>query len=220
MTNLGEPRPEVIIRDLPGAAASGTDRDLAVRSIVGTSTFLDPERPGQVQRFSDVWEVAHTAKTAAGRQEWAYLNGNRGIDVRLTADTAAIQSDESVNDSTLVVKIGANRSFSFWGMIAFNSGATPDIKFGFKDPSSVGASIRWGMTPCISTGNWAIDWTGGVGVVALAAAGAAADGSVWIYGTGAMGATDGDLTLQWAQNTSTASDSKLLVGSFIRTDLY
>lgn len=196
-----------------GATTQGStgQEPVGYQSTIGTSTHLDPERQHQEQYFSDVKEGTHPAKNSDGGFEWGYLQTNRGIDTRLSGDGTAVNNSETLVDQTPSVTIGKNRSYSFYGMIFYSSGTTPDMKLAFKDPSSSGASIRWGTAGGLYANAFA---------TALVFDGTGAAASAWIFGTGTMGSTDGALTLQMAQNTADMSDTKLLVGSHLHVDLY
>ena len=203
-----------------GAAGSLLEQEIGFRALTGLSTYLDPTGPRQGQFFSDVLEFTHSALLAddSGR-EWGYLTTHRFP--RRVSDSAAVNNSTTlVNDDTLKVTLGANRSYAFWGVLFHTSGSTPSIKYAFTVPA--GASIIWSghgyrtsgfllhAAYRAASGDAADFWTQG---------GAQID-SVFVMGTGTIGATQGDLQLQFAQNTADASDTKITSGSFLHVDLY
>jgi len=115
-------------------------------------------------------------------------------------------SDTLQDDDDLVLAIKANEVWSFTLYLRYNSGTTPDFKFKFTVPS--GTTMQFASS---YHGNGGYDETD-----TLTMDGFGADNwSTILTGTIVASTTPGDVTLQWAQNTSTASDTKVLKGSYI-----
>lgn len=211
---------EVVPLANPSVAAAGRAEGsdfhpVGFLTLLGTPTHLSPLKPHEATFFTEVVEVTHAAElaggadhsgvTATGRDHghWYPLTMYR----RSTDSSAVNNSTTLVDDTVIAARVGKNRSYWFIGFIAFDSDASADIKFAFKDPSSSGASIRWGIQNA-SPGGWANAFGN-----TLVVASSGNDESVLIYGTGTMGATDGFITLQFAQNAANMSDTKLLIGT-------
>lgn len=132
------------------------------------------------------------------------------------------QTDEARNttttladDAELAVPMEANTRYMIRGRIFFDCNATADIKWSLAGPS--GLSLARVERRTIAAGATTY------GNVAVATA----FGSVSVTGTGteggyiafeaviATGANAGDLTFQWAQDTSNAGDSTVLRGSYL-----
>ena len=108
------------------------------------------------------------------------------------------------------------------------SGTTPDVKFQWDISSVSGCTIEWGQTGASAIN--AAAPSGGAAIttynsmhdvsqpMALAGQGTGVDNKV-VVPISAMihnGSTTGDLRFQWAQNTAAASDTKILVGSYMK----
>lgn len=132
--------------------------------------------------------------------------------------TAYKTSNETVNnsavlqaDDALLWAVAANGVYMLDLKVLYNSGTTPDIKFGFTYP--VGLTAQWG-TLAYTTTTGATEQNGNNSESGVAGnGGVAAD--VWshIYGLFTNGGTAGTLTLTWAQNTANGSDTIVKAGS-------
>jgi len=117
------------------------------------------------------------------------------------ADLAATQSSTTLqNDASLVFTPAINNTFVFdaWLPVDY-SNATANLKIGFTIPAgaSIGALVvAGGASPC------SITVSGGSCSVTT---GNAAYAMIQIHGAVIMGATAGNVQLQFAQNTSTAA---------------
>jgi len=140
-------------------------------------------------------------------------------------------ADETVNNSTalqdddhLVFAVAANTSYLVEMMLLLNAtGQAADWKFGWTLP--VGGTMFWGSVGAatLTTGNWFVQEAAGVAVIILAnetqtvlinsqsgTHGARITAIVRVAGTA------GNLQFQWAQNTATVADSKILKDSTMR----
>lgn len=121
--------------------------------------------------------------------------------------------DETVNnnatlqdDDALFVPVLASATYEMRCHVFYNSGATPDIKFGWTGPS--GADLRWMSIDAFNT-TWLKKPIGGT--VSIGTTGV--DEGALFVGTLITSTTAGILQLQWAQNGANASDTKVLAGS-------
>lgn len=132
------------------------------------------------------------------------------------ADETVNNSSALQNDDELLFAVAANEVWQFEGVLIVNSTADGNFKMAFVGPS--GAVGAWGAemitndtTPTASQG--------------LANALGSSDIAVYantlprifrFWGGIHNGATGGNLTLQWAQNTAHASNTSVLAGSYIK----
>ncbi len=121
-----------------------------------------------------------------------------------SADETVNGSDVMQDDDHLVLPVLANEVWAFRAVWLVSSGSTPDFKYQFTYPS--GATISW-FDAHWNDDRYDADVTnantsGGKDVITLT-------------GTIFISSTPGNIQLQWAQNTSNASDTKVLKGSHI-----
>lgn len=123
--------------------------------------------------------------------------------------------DETVNNSAVLqddnhLKITAS-AWEMWILdvtIFYDTGTIPDIKFAFTGPS--GASAVWSFIDADPNVVQAIG-----GSASRIGGGAGNKRACHIKGWFFVQDTAGDITLQWAQNTANASNTKVLLGSNI-----
>lgn len=134
--------------------------------------------------------------------------------VKKTANET-IQSDVTLgDDDTLKFSVAANTKYFFRLTVLYDTGAAPDIQFRLNGPTSptlvryrfhaIGSSADSGYT--VAQVFLAYTTT-----IVLAAGNNG--GYLQIEGVLHNGANTGTLALQWAQNSSTASDTTVLAGS-------
>ena len=126
------------------------------------------------------------------------------------ADETVNNSSTYQDDNEIKFRARAQAKFLIQFMYRHNTGATPDIKFQWAIPSGAAIEIHAAHNNAggssvneITAGNSLI--CRGIGTVSM--------GMAWCWLTTA--ATAGAVTLQWAQATANASDTKVLAGSFI-----
>lgn len=144
-----------------------------------------------------------------------------------TADEIVNTSTTFQDDDHLVFACTANTSYGIEAQLLLNAtSTTPDFKFQWTGPS--GFTMFWGpLGPTAAgTGTTSSFWYGteiGAGLVALLT-GTGTHANASLSGTAGMtlkgivrcAGTAGNVQLQWAQNTSTAADSKLLKDSWMK----
>jgi hypothetical protein len=117
-----------------------------------------------------------------------------------------VASDITVNNSTTLVdalefEALANKKYMVFASLHFDSGATPDIKFGWSVPS--GAAGNWNMQhDNVQNGLGSTD-----------AVSCSGNDSTMLHAGIVIGGTAGTVKLQFAQNTADASDTDLMAGS-------
>lgn len=142
-----------------------------------------------------------------------------GITAWKTADETVTSSTTVQNDDQLFLPLALNAKYKFDAVIFYSGGASPigDLKLKWTGP--VGAVMQWA--------NFGVNTSGltqyNVVVEALAAASPRAVGTNgagnWMScrpaGTLTTAGTSGNLQLQWAQNSSSATGTIVYANSYI-----
>lgn len=152
-------------------------------------------------------------------------SGNDEVDVTIAGSvsgttTVVKTADESVtssavlqNDDELLAPLAANTDYAFTALILVVSAATPDFQLAFTVPAA--ASLAWmeidTLGAALATSTTTVQTASGTGVT-LAVSGAAQQ---WVSVSGSVrnGANSGNLTLQWAQGTSSGTSTTVKAGS-------
>lgn len=164
--------------------------------------------------------------TAAGTAGQVLVSGGAGADPAFSSSfigccTAKIKTaDETVNgsaslqnDNDLSFSIGANETWQFTLMFKMTTASTPGFKWLFTVPSGAtargNANVTTGTTGIYGLSSADIDLTTGGG-----STGAGSANNLYIVsGYVANSSTPGTVRLQWAQQTSNASDTIVKRGS-------
>jgi len=122
-------------------------------------------------------------------------------------------SDVLQDDDDLTFTPTINNEYVIMLYLRFNSGNVPDLKFAFSVPAgatvvaaSAGATLFRNLTQVTQT----TDFTAAKTVVTNTV-----PQTVGIMAFLQMGATAGDCTIQWAQNTAAVEDTKMLAGALM-----
>lgn len=145
--------------------------------------------------------------------------------VRKTATGSAINNSTTLaNDPELFFPIEANE---IWFVEAFlqanGASVNADFKYGWTGPS--GCTAQWG--PLATLANLGSGWVGAGAAGGVSGGFSAINNNTNLAGmSGTLphqlagwftnGSTAGTVTLQWAQNTQTVEDNKILVNSYLR----
>jgi hypothetical protein len=133
--------------------------------------------------------------------------------------TETLSSDNTVNDdSDLSISLFANREYVIDGIVfASSTSAQPDIKIAFQAPDE--AVVDIGVVASTMREAELLQGSGAQGVetdgISISANKPIA---IQIVGTVKTGSSGGTLTLQWAQNASSAAAIGVLRGSYLRAD--
>lgn len=161
--------------------------------------------------------MAFTTLSAAGAklravEYQAAITEVRPITARKTANETVNGSATFQNDDELFVAVEASVTYHMELRISYTSGTTPDLKIQWTYPT--GTTIRWSGVDSDVAG--AVRITGNlVETSTPAICGSAADLMAVYTGMVVTGVNAGTLQLQWAQNTSTGSNSTVYAGSFL-----
>jgi hypothetical protein len=144
---------------------------------------------------------------------WVSLSAIGGDQVvRKTADQTVNGSTSLVNDTHLLFALAANEVWVFTTYLLTNSGATPDLKFTFTVPAS--AVLHAVAYADDASGNVRMNRFGATTTFVCQGDGSAQMGAT-IEAIVINSTNTGNCQLQWAQNTSDGSDSKVLTNSLI-----
>lgn len=144
---------------------------------------------------------------------------------RSTADQTVNASTTLVNATSMSVAVAASSNYLIDGWLMYASDTTPDIKFAFTYPAA--ATLSWsgsGYWTNIASGGPAGATGGEVNLnarnrsataISAGGIGAGTAAGMVIRGLLIVGGTAGTLQLQFAQEVSNASDTKLLRDSWI-----
>ena len=131
-----------------------------------------------------------------------------------SADESVASSTTLQNDDELKLPLEANTDYAIEAFLTFTAHSSADLKFGFTWPNLASGYItgRW-------VGGGGVD---GYGPLTSSGSTSDADGRgdgspvvVRLWGSIFVGANAGDLQLQWAQNTSHATATKVKAGSWL-----
>lgn len=161
---------------------------------------LDPGR-GMPQDVREWYEWCD------GQRTWTLLP-------KLTTETRSATTTYA-DDAELVIPVKPSEVILLRCEVFFNTGATPDFKFQVAGPTSPTEVVIRGSYTAVGTTN-ATDFVDTSLPTSHAVTGTG--GTTGGHATFSMllqnGANTGNIALQWAQNTSDAGDTSVLVGSF------
>lgn len=134
---------------------------------------------------------------------------------RKAASQTLLSNTTLTNDNTLFVALPTAGTFGWRCWLLYNSSLTADIKLTYTWPA--GATATWSGMGLAST---ATGTSGDINMAAVTVSGttlvfggAAANSVILLEGEIVMGGTAGNLQLQWAQNTSDATNTSVLARS-------
>lgn len=120
------------------------------------------------------------------------------------------------DDSELIVRVEANSVYILRGEIFFDTGATPDFKFAVQGPTSPDEVLVHGRTTAVgaATESVIVDTAFGTSHSVTGTSGTTG-GYVALSIAVNTGSNAGVVKIQWAQNTSDATDTSVLAGSYL-----
>ena len=161
-----------------------------------------------VVRVNGVWLVMGASGDGLG-------NAGQGLLIKSkTADESVTSSAAMQDDDELFFPVGANENWSaFLSVQATAATAQPDIQFQFTAPSGAVCDISYSLLNSPSSGAGA-NQACGVAQVNIAI-GAGENVILFITANIKNGSTAGNVNFQWAQNSSNATATTVLTGSFV-----
>lgn len=150
---------------------------------------------------------------------WGLAPGSNGYAaIRKTASESVTSSTTLQNDDALLFAVGANQVWTL-DLVLFVDGATTgDIKLGVTVPASTTYQIG-GLGNIVAASGIDSDEhnaTLTTGTISFGTAGTGTTTMIIARGTLATSSTAGSVTLQWAQDTSDATATRVLANSFLR----
>ncbi len=142
----------------------------------------------------------------------AFMSERMPITARKTANETVNNSAVLQNDDELFVAVEASCVYHMELRLSYTSGTTPDLKIAWTYPT--GTTIRWSGVDADAAG--AIRTTGNLLETTVPViCGSGGDLNAAYTGMVITGVNAGTLTLQWAQNSATGSNSTVYAGSFL-----
>lgn len=132
-------------------------------------------------------------------------------------DEARSSTATLADDAELKFAMEANTKYLVRGRIFFDTAATPDLKFGFNGPTSptrVRVETRSVVPGATAYGTIAVASVYETSGIAVAGSGTTG-GFIAFEAIIENGSTAGDFVFTWAQNTSNASSTTVLRGSYL-----
>ena len=188
---------------------------------------------GVTLRVTQIYATVHYYITPSGTRgstgyskgfDWGALYSKRSAG--LDADTDAVNNSETlVNISELFVTVGKNRSCAFTAWLFYDAATAADIKFTVAVPADAVAYLA-GIGPstgiAAAIGDAAFRYSAATGTPAAIAFGGAGVGTivcVLLFGRVSF-VTQGELQLQFAQNTANVSDAKVRAASYLDVEIH
>jgi len=145
---------------------------------------------------------------------WNFLEARRLV-VKV-ADESITSSTTLQDDDALVISVEANACYHMRMGILYEASTAGDMKCRFTGPADI--NIRWSNMNRLFAA--VADPTAGepytiTDVVLRGGAGSGVAVAFQVMATISVGSTAGNVTLQWAQNASNATATKILKGSFM-----
>ncbi len=223
-------------------ADSAGARKMIVENSAGTDSLVVSSDGTVTPTLLAITGSASPSNTNAGYVQYnnsknvlVYGNGTQIVEVADGASTtlALLSAEATVNNSTTLTTISdftiplvASGTYVAEMVLIYLTGTTPDIKFAWDITSVTGTTIEWGQTgasainastsPSASTSYNSMHTV--TETMVLSGQGTSSNNKVIvpIFATIHNSSTAGDLRFQFAQDTADASDTKLLVGSYIK----
>lgn len=154
--------------------------------------------------------------TAAQANDW-FVNVNFA---RKSGNTARNTTTTLSNDPHLSVAVAANAVYQVICNLKYDGATTGDLKIGWSVPSS--ASFDWTVVGAgTAAAAYTDDQTGGFQTLSTPTFGALGVGTfagVLVVGLLVVSVTSGNMILQWAQGTSSGTDTTVYANSFLSLD--
>lgn len=141
-----------------------------------------------------------------------------GIYVLKTSTESVTSSTTLQNDDQLALPVSANSKYTIEGLIIYDGASAGDFKVAFTTPS--GATINW-TAGGPQSGIGVTSYNANVATSSGAALALACNGAGNSMGANPKGylsvsSTSGNLQLQWAQQASSATATRVFLGSWLR----
>jgi hypothetical protein len=145
--------------------------------------------------------------------------GNPPLAIK-TATESVTSSTTLQDDDELTVTVEASTLYRFEMVLLYDGNQSGDLRFAFVAPSgTVQGAVHRLVTGATLAAASELSMGGGDLTTAVAAGtlGTGTTTALYAFGIAAIGVTGGSLKLQWAQNTSSASATRVLANSYLLT---
>jgi len=163
------------------------------------------------------WSAGETLTAANFNTQFRdNLNTLSHLVVRKTADESLSSSTTLQDDNHLILPVAANEVWQFSFNIIYSSGTTEDFKIGFTFPTSGridAMGVAFDGALAVSLPNVSTTTSPATPTTALGGAGTTVRFPVSMQGIFTNSSTAGNVTLQWAQNTSGATTTTVYANS-------
>jgi len=138
-----------------------------------------------------------------------------GYPAPLTLLSSSIANNTTTLATALSYPMAASATYMVRGLVIYMSGTTPDMKYGLLGPASSSGTIIYSGVVTASWSTTVVNDTDltSVSTFAVDGAGATTQSISRFEAMVTTGATAGNLSLQFAQNTANASDTTLVAGT-------
>lgn len=134
------------------------------------------------------------------------------VRIRKNTTESLVSSTTLQDDDELLWAVEINTKWAFEIYLRYNSGTTPDIKTAFSIPAGVSGAV----TRIHVTGGALTMTESSALTTVVASDGTGGAASILMTGTLICGGVSpGNVVLQWAQNTSDAGSTQVLLGSHL-----
>lgn len=198
---------------LPAGVASQTGNSGKLLSTDGTNTnWTDaptgtiPSQTGNSGKFLTTDGTTASWGTPSGGGSWTIVPKN--------SDTTRTSTSTLSSDPDLKITMSASTKYRVRGVILFSSTTTPGFKWtwtGPSSPTSVLISTYFNSPSAFGSAEFDTAYSSSH----TNSFGGAETHVMYVTAEISNGANSGDLTFQWAQQTSNAGSTKVLAGSYI-----
>lgn len=139
--------------------------------------------------------------------------------VRKTSATARISTTVLAADADIAAAVEANAVYEWEALLVYDSALAADFKWAWTGPAGFAGDMWYGaILTASAAGAYSDDQNGYASVTATATVGGGAANveAIRMSGTVSTTGTAGTMTLTWAQGTSTASNTTLRAGSYLK----
>lgn len=206
----------------PSDITFGADGRFVVRraGVVVTDALIDADIPSGIARDTEVSGAITTALASyltQAQSDARYLQiADTWRTVRKSTDETKTSNSTLANDATLKFAMLANTTYVFRMQVIFLTSAAADFKWRHSGPAApIALSITRRQIIAGGTSISTIAEDSAYSSLDISMLASTGIGVVWMEGVISNGATAGDFNFEWSQNTSDASNTTVLAGSWI-----
>lgn len=157
------------------------------------------------------------SKRGDGSTAWTSLKNSHFSQIFKTADQTKNTDAVLADDAALLFPVLANTKYAFRMRVFFDTTAAADFKYAIAGPAAptLARIVHKAIDPTALTTLGTTSAVAAVGSTALAAGAGTTGGYIEIEGIWHNGANAGNVSFQWAQNTSNGSDTIVRAGSYV-----